>query len=85
MKNSDFEVEEGGMSIYYDEDEEVKLINNNANQSALFKNSQLDESDWYFFSDKEWVETEEGTILKKRKKLAENSKEGITSVSKLES
>jgi hypothetical protein len=26
-KNSDFEIEDGGVSLVYDEDEEVKLIN----------------------------------------------------------
>lgn len=52
MKNSDFEIEEEGISIMYDEDEEVKMINSqNANSSALFKNSQLDESDRWFFND----------------------------------
>ena len=50
LKNSDFEVEEGQISILYDEDEEVKVINERANSSALFRNSQLDESDRWFFN-----------------------------------
>ena len=70
----------------YDEDEEVKMINSwNANSSALFKNSQLDESDWWFFNDQEWVETEEGTTLWKKRKVVESFKNGKTSVSKIES